>query len=237
MLLCRQFKIKRKDARMGLDNGLEKLVDGFNRFRKRYYERGHWLMEKLAHEGAHPDFLIINCIDPRNGADIVFDAKPGQQFIQSEMAAIVPPYDPHEEPEIAASLGFAIESKKIKHLIIMAHTLCSGVEALVNGTDDPYIAEWVKAAEPAKRAAIAAVGTADKTALLRETERQVVLMSLKNLLAYPMVKQAVAAGTLTVSGWLFDLAQGTLNEYQPEKKAFVQISKAGPIKQPRAPKP
>jgi carbonic anhydrase len=217
--------------------GLEKLVDGFNRFRKRYYERGHMLMEKLARDGAHPDFLIINCIDPRNGADIVFDASPGQQFIQSEMAAIVPPYDPHEEPEIAASLGFAIESKKIKHLIIMGHTLCSGVDALVNGTDDPYIAQWVKAAEPARLAAEAAVGTADKTALLRETERQVVLMSLKNLLAYPMVKPAVADGSLTVSGWLFDLEKGTLNEYQPEKNAFVQISKSAPVKNRASPKP
>lgn len=216
---------------------LEKLIDGFNRFRKRYYEHSGHLMKKLAADGAYPDFFIINCIDPRNGADIVFDAQPGQQFIQSEMAAIVPPYDAHTEPEIAASLGFAIESKKIKHLIVMGHTLCGGVEAMVNGTSDPYIQEWVKAAQPAKDAAQKLITSGDKTALLRETERQVVLMSLKNLLEYPMVKKAIAAGTLTVGGWLFDLEKGTLSEYQPAAGKFMQVSKAAPVKKLNIPKP
>ncbi len=202
----------------------KKLIDGFNRFHDKYYESGEKLMEKLAKNGANPEFFIINCIDPRNGADLVFDAEPGQQFVRSQMAAIIPPYEADKRPEISASLSYAIDTKKIQHLIIMGHTQCGGVAALVDGTSDQYIKSWVKMAQQAKCTAESNVGTTDNEALLRETERQIVIMSLKNIMEYPMVKKAVQEGRLTVHGWLFDLEKGTLNEYQPDKGAFKQLS-------------
>jgi len=200
-----------------------KLIEGFQRFHNKYYETGARLMEKLAKEGAHPDFFIINCIDPRNGADIVFDSPPGQQFIHSQMAAIIPPYDATKTSELEASLSYAIDSKKIKHLIIMGHSNCGGCAALVDGTTDKFIESWVKTAEKAKEAATDKVGTKDHDALWQETERQVVVMSLQNILEYPFVKQAVKEGRLTVNGWLFDLEKGTLNEYDPASKAFRKL--------------
>jgi len=207
---------------------LKKLVDGFNRFRAKYYDSGEHLMEKLAKEGAQPDFFIINCIDPRNGADLVFDAKPGQQFVHSQMAAIIPPYDANQQSEISASLSYAIDTKKIKHLIVMGHAQCGGVAALVDGTSDHYIGAWVKTALQAEQAAEAVTGTKDAAALRRETERQVVIMSLRNLTEYPMVKKALQEGRLTVNGWFFDLEKGALHEYRPAKNEFVQLSAATP---------
>lgn len=205
------------------------LVDGFNRFRDKFYQAdGKGLMDKLAKDGANPDFFIINCIDPRNGADIVFDALPGQQFVHSKMAAIVPPYDKDKQPGLNASLSYAAEHKKIKHLIIIGHTQCGGVTALVAGTTDPYIKNWMDTAAEAKKTAEAKVGTTDQKALQRETEQQVVIMSYKNVLEYPMVKTAVQEGRLKVYGWLFDMENGTLNEYNPAKDAFEQISGAVP---------
>jgi len=208
----------------------KKLVDGFNRFRAKYYEGGARLMEKLAREGAHPDFFIINCIDPRTGADLVFDAEPGQQFVRSQMAAIIPPYDAKKRPEISASLSYAIDTKKVEHLIVMGHSQCGGVAALVDGTSDQYIESWVKLAMQAKHAAAANtdIDHKDKAAVLRETERQVVIMSFKNLMEYPMVKKAVQEGRLTVDGWFFDLEKGTLHEYKPATNEFKQLNTVEP---------
>jgi carbonic anhydrase len=201
-----------------------KLIEGFNRFRSKYYENGTHLMETLAKEGAHPDFFVINCIDPRNGADLVFDAEPGQQFIHSQMAAIIPPYDPNRQCEVGASLSYAIEAKKIKHLIVMGHSLCGGVTALVDGTSDHYIESWTKMAAEAKKIAKNKVGTQDHEVLQHETERQVVIMSLHNLMSYPMVKKALQEKRLTINGWFFDMQNGTLHEYMPQKHAFKQLT-------------
>ncbi len=202
----------------------ERLTDGFNRFHEKYYENGADLMKKLVKDGASPDFFIVNCIDPRNGAGVVFDAPPGQQFQRQQMSAIIPPYDPDKTAELVAALSYAIDTKKIKYLVIMGHSQCGAVQALIEGTDDALIENWVKMAAGAKNAAEKKLGTADKEELLRETERQTVIMSLKNALEYPMVKKAVAEGRLSVDGWYFDMEHGTLHEYRPEKDAFTQIA-------------
>ena len=65
---------------------LKTLVNGFNRFRRKYYEGGGHLMKKLAKDGAHPDFFIINCIDPRNGA-IAKDAFLADPHVQVGLVA------------------------------------------------------------------------------------------------------------------------------------------------------
>src|SRR5262249_44198269 len=153
----------------------QKLLEGFERFRARYYGSGADIMRHLVEEGATPEFFIINCIDPRNGADIVFDAAPGQQFVTSQMAAIVPPFDPRMQREIKASLRFAIDVKHVKHLIIMGHSHCAGCEALAAQTEDEFIGPWVAMARNALERAQALIGTDDPKELLRETERQVIV--------------------------------------------------------------
>ncbi len=216
----------------------ETLTEGFNRFRCKHYENGAGLMKKLVRNGAHPDFYIINCIDPRNGADVVFDAPPGQQFLRQQMGAIIPPYDAAKQAELAAALSYAIDTKKIKQLVIMGHSQCGAVGALVEGTTDPLINDWVQMAADAKTLAEKKVGLTDKEALLRETERQTVIMSFKNVMEYPMVKKAVAEGRLAVSGWYFDMEKGALHEYDPKKAAFSQIApKPAAPQKPKTPKP
>lgn len=211
-----------------------KLIEGFNRFRKKYYESGEKLMEKLAREGATPEFFVINCIDPRNGADIVFDTQPGQQFIRSQMAAIIPPYKAGEQPELYASLSFAANHKKIKHIIIMGHSLCGGIAALVEGTDDGYISAWVGMAREARELARHKVGDKDLAALERETEKQVIIKSLQNLTEYPMIKNALASGDITINGWFFDMRNGSLHEYDPNMGDFRQLSPPPVTKSPAA---
>lgn len=210
----------------------QKLLEGFERFRARHYGCGSDVMRRLVREGASPEFFIINCIDPRNGADLVFDAAPGQQFVNSQMAAIVPPFDPRMQREIKASLRFAIDIKHVKHLIIMGHSHCGGCEALAAQTEDEFIGPWVATARNALERAQALIGTGDPQELLRETERQVVVLSLRNILTYPTVRRAFTEGRLTVNGWFFDMEQGKLFGYDPGKDSFLEL-KAEPKEEPR----
>lgn len=203
-----------------------KLLDGFERFKARYYGPGTSVMPHLVRQGAEPEFFIINCIDPRNGADVVFDAPPGQQFVNSQMAAIVPPFDPRMQREIKASLRFAIDVKHVKHLIIMGHSHCSGCEALVAQTEDEHIGPWVAMAHNALERAQALIGTDDPKELLRETERQVIVLSLRNILTYPTVRRAFTEGRLTVNGWFFDMEAGRLSGYDPGRDSFLELISA-----------
>lgn len=200
----------------------KKLIDGFKVFKNKFYDKSA-LMKDLVNNGAHPDFFIIHCIDPRSGAGTVFNSKPGDLFGDRVMAALVPPYP--EDKNLSASLSFAINHKHTKHIIILGHTQCGGIQALVDGTKDPSIQNWVSTAQSAFKRAKQKIKTNDKKALYEETEKQSVILSLKNLLTYPDVKDAFKAGKITINGWLFDMKHGDLLEYNPTIDEFQSLVK------------
>jgi len=206
----------------------QRLVDGFNRFRARYYKPdGTGLMNRLA-KGISPDSFVIHCIDPRSGAGTVFDAPPGQIFTHVQMGAIVPPYNAQKMPSLNASLAYAIDVKKVRHLVLLAHSDCGGIAALLNDMTDKRIADWVETAAKAKSAAENKLGKSDAAALQAETEKLSLAMSFKNLLEYPVVKQAMAEGRLSVTGWLFNVEKGTLQEYDAAKDTYTTLPSPAP---------
>lgn len=223
--------------------GGKTLTNGFERFRSQYYIEGEaeGLMEELVRKGADPDFLMITCIDPRSGGDLVFNSLPGQQFNHPQMGAVVPPWE-FAPPELRGTVDYAVNQKKVKHLVIMGHSQCGGVKALVAQLDDENIGPWMQTARDALEAAKAKVGTADSEKLHSETERQVIIQSVKQVLDYPMVAKAVEEGRLTVSGWYFDMKNAQLMEYDFAADVFKQITlptatEAQALKAPALPAP
>jgi carbonic anhydrase len=198
----------------------KKLIEGFKKFKKKYYEHGQ-LMKELAENGASPDFFIIHCIDPRSGAGKLFDSDPGQIFGDRVMAAFVPEYE--KGSEFAASLTYAITFKNIKHIIVLGHTECGGIEALVKGNKKPEINDWMNKAHSAFERAKRIAGTSDTNALCRETEKQAIIVSMKNLMSYPGIKKAFDEGKVSINGWLFDLKKGDLLEYKPGSSSFQSL--------------
>jgi carbonic anhydrase len=202
---------------------IQSLLKGFESFKKRYYDDTE-LMQSLVKEGANPEVFIIHCIDPRSGAGMIFDAQPGTLFGDRVMASLVPPYDPQDtKSDFNASLTYAIAYKEVKDVIVMGHTYCGGIEALVNNIDDPAISGWMRAGEPALIRAKAKVGDTDIEALCRETERQAVTMSMRNLMTYPAVQDAVRAGKLRLQGWIFDMENAQLLGYDVNTGEFATL--------------
>jgi carbonic anhydrase len=181
-------------------------------------------------EGIGPDVFVINCIESCSDANLVFDAAPGQQFVRSQVAAIVPPYSAENPSELDASLGYAIDTRKVRHLVVLGHSQCDALAALLNGeASGPYLEAWVKIALQAKEAAKNKAFTGKgPVSLQRETERQAVIMSLQNLMDYPVVQKALQKEQLAVSGWFFDVENGALHEYDPETKTFRRLDAPSP---------
>jgi len=199
----------------------QKLLRGFESFYQKYYEDSD-LMDKLVHSGANPEFFIIHCIDPRSGAGKLFDADPGTLFGDRVMAALVPPYK--KGSDFSASFSYAIKQKQIKHLIILGHTECGGIQALAQDIDDPEIAGWMKHNKKAFKKASKTLPDGHEQAILRETERQAIILSLKNLLTYPVVKQAFLDGKITLNGWLFDMKAGAIFGYEAGNGNFERLT-------------
>jgi carbonic anhydrase len=52
-------------------------------------------------------------------------------------------------------------------------------------------------------------------------------LSLENLMTYPWIASRVAAGSLHLHGWYFDITAGAMLHYQPDSQGFQPIDLDG----------
>ncbi len=194
------------------------LIEGFRTFHHENYGDDA-LMPRLVREGQNPDYFIISCIDSRSNPGTIFKPEPGTFFAHKAMGAIVRPYK--QGTALAAALQFALDYNGVREIIILGHTGCGAVRALVEKLDDTEISSFVDVAQVALQKAQESCGpSCEHDKLLRLSEEQIVLLSAENLKGYPSVARALDENRLTIRTWLFDMASGNLlahknNSFQP----------------------
>ena len=104
---------------------------------------------------------------------------------------------------------------KVERVVVLGHAQCGGVKAMAYGAPPQardFVAAWVDIGKPA----LAGVGPDPDPARLAEVELGVVRLSLANLMTFPWVASAVAAGRLSVQGFCFDIHTGVLSRVLPD---------------------
>ncbi|MCF8496545.1 MAG: hypothetical protein K9G62_07760 [Alphaproteobacteria bacterium] len=199
------------------------LLEGFLKFRADHYEGECGLMNKLVEEGQSPDYFIISCIDSRSNPGTIFRPAPGTFFAHKAMGAIVRPYK--KGTALSAALTFALDYNGVKEIVILGHTGCGAVKALIEDIDDEEIASFMEVARSGlKRAQEKHACENHHDDLHRHAEEEIVLLSAENLKTYPCVARALAEGQVTIKPWLFDMEGGQLFEYDEEEKEFKNLS-------------
>jgi carbonic anhydrase len=202
---------------------VQSLIDGFEKFRKEEYESLKASMPRLVKEGQSPDHFVISCIDSRSNPGTIFRSAPGTFMAHKAMGAIVRPYS--KGTALAAALQFALIHNKVQNIIILGHTGCGAIEALINGIEDEEISSFLDVAQAAMEKAQQQVQLPAKYDDLRRfAEQQIILESAKNLRTYPSVQQALAENRLAIKPWLFDMKTGDLLEHDPNKNTFEKIT-------------
>ncbi|MCE7886373.1 MAG: hypothetical protein DYH13_02580 [Alphaproteobacteria bacterium PRO2] len=200
----------------------ETLLKGFREFCADAYDGKSSLMGRLVEEGQRPEYFIISCIDSRSNPGTIFRPAPGTFIAYKAMGAIVRPYQ--QGTALAAALQFALHHVNVRKIILLGHTRCGAINALVDKVDDPDIAEFIDVAQTALSKAKAQCGPdADREELLHRIEEQLVTLSLENLKTYPSVAPLLEDESLEIVPWLFELETGTLKKFEPETKSFVPV--------------
>jgi carbonic anhydrase len=204
------------------------LLQGFKAFRDDAYKGDDALMRRLVEEGQNPDYFIISCIDSRSNPGTIFRPKPGTFLAHKAMGAIVRPYK--KGTALAAALQFALLHNNVRQIVLLGHTGCGAIKALVDKIDDPEISSFVEVAQTALNKAKTSLGANPAYGdVLRRTEEELVLQSAENLKTYPSVAGLLKEGSLKISTWLFVLESGTLMEFNDKTKKFEQIAQSSPM--------
>ncbi len=189
---------------------MEDLIAGYRRFRAGTWRDERKRFEALSRLGQRPRALVIACSDSRTDPQMVFNARPGELFVVRNVANIVPPYGPDDQPHgVSSAIEFAVRSLQVRDIVVLGHAMCGGVKALLEGLPDEasdFVGRWVQVAEPARQRAMAAPSDDRQTVCEHETVR----LSLENLMTFPWIKDAVEAGHTTLQGCFFGIQSGVL---------------------------
>lgn len=205
---------------------IQGLIDGFRAFRETVYPRNRALFDALAHRGQAPKVMMIGCANSRVDPLLITGAGPGDVFVVRNVANLVPPYNPDGRYHgTSAALEFAVRVLGVEHIIVLGHAGCGGVQALLDGSplagrSDDFVGAWMTIAEPARVRAVERAPTGAERQ--RACEHETVKVSLANLRTFPWIAERLAAGTLTLHGWYFDLDGARLMRLD-ESGAFADV--------------
>lgn len=192
---------------------MQRLIDGFRRFRSSTYERKRALFDALAQHGQSPRAMVVSCCDSRVDPALIFNAEPGDVFVVRNVANLVPPYAPSDEYHgVSAAIEFAVQGLEVEHIIVLGHARCGGIRALMEGRQagGEFIGPWMRIASGARDRAIALTEGQPASATYRCCELEAIKGSLNNLMTFPWIRHRVDDGRLSLHGWYFDLESGDL---------------------------
>lgn len=188
------------------------------------------LME-LATYGQNPRAMVIACCDSRVMETDVFGAEAGEFFVHRNIANLIPPCTPDgRQHGTSATIEYAVNTLKVRHLIVMGHSGCGGVAGCLDmhsgqgaSAPDPhsFVGHWLEILEPFV-AAVTPDGF-DRPRALRALEHRAVLVSLDNLMTFPFVSEAVDNGRLQLHGTWKDIGDGDLEVYDSESDTFYRL--------------
>lgn len=207
---------------------IQLLIKGFKRFRENFFQSDDRLYEQLGRK-QFPKVLVIGCCDSRVDPAILTDCRPGDLFVVRNVANLVPPYEPDSHYHgVSAAVEYAVKFLNVEHVIVLGHSNCGGIDALMrsrrDGTVGEFLDPWIAIAEPALKAVQRDLSFKPRELQSRACEQASILLSLGNLLSFPWIAERVENGRLALHGWYFDLSAGELLGYHPDTGEFEKIA-------------
>jgi carbonic anhydrase len=213
------------------DHGAEikQFIAGYKRFRARYFceKKINPLYKKLVAEGQSPNTMVVTCSDARVDPSIILDVLPGELFVVRNVANLVPPYD--DDPKhhgTSAALEFAVQTLKVRHIIVLAHSHCSGIRTLLETSltqKSSFLASWMSIAQAAKEHVVKHYPDLSLAQQAELCEQNALLISLKNLHTFPWIQDKITAGQLSLHAWRFDLASGVISQFNERLNQFESL--------------
>jgi carbonic anhydrase len=197
-----------------MEKSLTKILEGYQNFRKKYAFGDQSIMHSLSHNGQQPKIMVVACCDSRVDPALILQCGPGDLFVVRNVANIIPPYEiDNSHHGTSAALEFGICFLKVRHLILLGHSQCGGIQALLNHhpQQDDFITNWVSLVKMPEFHG----QSPDDYAKLALNQ------SYQHCLTFPWIKQKLSVSELAIHLWFFDIKTGQIftcdetNHYRP----------------------
>src|SRR5512133_743665 len=156
-----------------------------------------------------PRYMWIGCSDSRVPANQITGLEPGEVFVHRNIANVVVPTDLN----CLSTIQFAVDQLKVKHLMVVGHYGCGGVQAALEGARIGLVDNWlqhVKDVRGKHRALLDALAPAHRLDALCELN---VIEQVANVAHTTVVQDAWGRGQrLALHGWIYGVSDGLLKD-------------------------
>ncbi|HEY0306359.1 MAG TPA: carbonic anhydrase [Longimicrobiales bacterium] len=183
-----------------------RLIEGLRRYQREQLPHLRERFAKLAAEGQSPTTLFIGCSDSRVLPNLLTDSGPGEIFMVRNVGNFVPPFEQGAGFHgVSAAIEFAVLTLGVTDIVVCGHSDCGAIRALYRPAAElsPHVKDWLELGRPAMTSVLE-----DEREKLTQTEKLSIIVQLERLLSFPMVRERVEAGKLTLHGWYFVVATG-----------------------------
>ncbi len=200
-----------------MEKSLKKILAGYQAFRDKYVHGDASVMQYLSAYGQQPEIMVVACCDSRVDPALILQCDPGDLFVARNVANIIPPYEKDRMHHgTSAALEFGICYLHVKHLILLGHSQCGGIQALLDRHEqqDDFISEWVSLIKPE---------SSDHTHHADEYAKLALHRSYQHCLSFPWIRDRIEEKKLTVHLWYFDIKSGQIFRYSRETGQYQPL--------------
>lgn len=177
-------------------DGRKRLIDGNAMFRKSI-DPG--FLASLS-KNQEPFIAILSCSDSRVSPIKIFNLSLGEAFVVRVAG------NSASDQSVLGSLEYAVDHLHVKYLLVLGHTGCGAVSAMVEGEFLPNLRPVMKDLERARFKA--PTDQTNDQNLIAENNVRLQLRTIQD--NSTTISRAVAEDKLTLLGAMYDLATGTV---------------------------
>ena len=178
-----------------------------------------WARERLAADPHYfsrlaaqqsPAYLWIGCSDSRVPANVITGLDPGEVFVHRNVANLIYTADIN----CMSVVQFAVETLKVRHIIVCGHYGCGGVTAAIDTEQLGLIDHWLEPIRELERTNGQELNALkSRTQMVDRLCELNVLHQVLNLSNSPILKRVWDAGQkVSVHGWIYSVADGLLRD-------------------------
>ena len=203
----------------------QELVDGNRRFLTGHSRHPHsslaWA-KRTGRLGQHPHALVLCCSDSRVSPEILFDQGIGDLF------TIRVAGNAGNEDEIA-SIEYAVEHLHVPVCVVLGHSSCGAVTAVVKGDKLPIeIQHLVAHIGEAFEVVKARKAGLDEKALIDATVEANVFQAMHDLVRNgPIIREHLHRGRVKLVGAIYHIDTGTVSWLGPHPQEAQLVAHAG----------
>lgn len=156
-----------------------------------------------------PQYMWIGCSDSRVPANEIIGLAPGEIFVHRNVANVVV----HSDLNALSTIQFAVERLQVKHVMVVGHYGCSGVQAALEGARIGLADNWLRHIQDVRdrhRHLIEAIPEHARANALCELN---VIEQVVNVAQSTVLQDAWAKGQeVTLHGWVYGVHDGLVQD-------------------------